>query len=181
MAEEEKKLAGEEETEPSEGVNDNVETLKRVREQWKEKVAEYLAGWQRAQADFENYKKRTEQERSEQISWANAELIKKLLPVLDDFDRAFFNLPHKVKEPEWVEGFRLIYRKFLAVLESEGLVEVECVGDEFNPAIHDAVMQQEGEEGMVLDRLCKGYKLKDKWLRAPQVIVGNGVGPAAEK
>jgi molecular chaperone GrpE len=108
-------------------------------------------------------------------------LIKKLLPVLDDLDRAFVNLPPEVKEPEWAEGFKLIHRKFLGVLESEGLVEVECVGEEFNPTIHDAVMQHEGKEGVVLDKLCKGYKLKDKWLRAPQVIVGKGVDPAAEE
>ncbi len=181
MAEEERKQAGEDVAELSEESSNDVEILKRERDKWKGKADEYLAGWQRAQADFENYKKRTEQERSEQINWANAVLIKKLLPVLDDLDRAFVNLPPEVKEPEWAEGFKLIHRKFLGVLESEGLVEVECVGEEFNPTIHDAVMQHEGKEGVVLDKLCKGYKLKDKWLRAPQVIVGKGVDPAAEE
>ena len=181
MAEEEKKPAGEEVTELSEESSNDVETLKREREQWKGKAADNLASWQRAQADAENYRKRTEQERSDQVSWANAALIKKLLPVVDDLDRAFANLPHEVKEPEWVEGFKLIHRKFLCVLESEGLEEVECVGEKFDPAIHDAVMQKEGKEGVVLNKLCKGYKLKDKWLRAPQVVVGNGITPAAEK
>lgn len=181
MAEEEKKITGKEAAEMSESTSEDVETLKREGEQWKGKADEYLAGWQRAQADFENYRKRAEQERSEQVNWANAALIKKLLPVLDDFDRSFTNLPPEVKEPDWVEGFKLIHRKFLGLLESEGLVEVECVGEEFNPAVHDAVVQQEGKEGVVLDKLCKGYKLKDKWLRAPQVIVGNGVGSATEK
>jgi len=153
---------------------EDMDDLKQEQTQEQDKAEEYLATLQRVKADFENYKKRVEQERSEQIGWANAELVKKLLPVLDDFDRAFVNLPHDVEEPDWIEGFRLIHRKLLSILESEGVVEVECEGEQFDPAIHDAVMQQEGEEGVVLDKICKGYKLKDKWLRAPQVVVGKG-------
>jgi len=153
---------------------EDVDELKREQAEEQDKAEEYLATLQRVKADFENYKKRVEQERSEQVSWANAELVKKLLPVLDDLDRAFANLPNNLEEPDWVEGFKLIHRKLLSTLESEGLVEVECEGEQFDPAVHDAVMQQEGEEGVVLDKICKGYKLKDKWLRAPQVIVGKG-------
>ncbi len=166
----------EETPELDEVIETDFDVLKQDLAQKKEKAEEYLATLQRVKADFENYKKRVEQEKGEQINWANAELIKKLLPVLDDLDRAFANLPHNVKEPDWLDGFQLIYRKLLSVLEAEGLVEVECEGEKFDPAIHDAVMQQEGEDGVVLDKICKGYKLKDRWLRAPQVVVGKGFG-----
>ena len=164
----------EETPELDEVIETDIDVLKQDLAQEKEKAEEYLATLQRMKADFENYRKRVEQEKSDQINWANAELIKKLLPVLDDLDRAFANLPHKVKETDWLDGFKLIQRKLLSVLEAEGLVEIECEGEKFDPAVHDAVMQQEGEEGMVLDKICKGYKLKDRWLRAPQVIVGKG-------
>lgn len=165
---------------PAEIGETDVYIIRQELAQEKEKVGEYLATLQRVKADFENYKKRVEQDRSEQVGWANADLIKKLLPVVDDLDRAFVNLPHESKKPAWIDGFRLIYRKLLSVLEAEGLAEVECEGEHFDPAIHDAVMQQEGKEGVVLDKVCKGYKLKDRWLRAPQVIVGKGFESAAD-
>jgi molecular chaperone GrpE len=174
LADEFKELSGEELPELTEAGKLDVEILKQERAQEKERAEAYLTSLQRVKADFDNYKKRVEQERHDQVGWANAELIKKLLPVLDDLDRAFAGLPHKAKEANWVEGFKLIHRKLLSVLEAEGVVEVECVGEQFDPNIHDAVMQREGEEGVVLDKVCKGYKLKDRWLRAPQVVVGNG-------
>ncbi len=139
----------------------------------KELAEQYLAKWQRAQADFANYKKRTEQDKAEIAKFANADLIRSLLPAIDDFERALENIPEDVNS-EWVEGIELIYRKLMAVLESQGLSIIEAEGKDFDPNFHQAVSHQEGEEGKVIEELQKGYLLHDRLLRPTMVNVGNG-------
>ena len=148
------------------------ESLKEALEAEKEKAEKYLANWQRAEADFINYKKRNEQERAEMASFANATLIADLLPVLDDFERALDNVPDDSDDPAWVDGVRLIYRKLRAVLEDRGLSRIEAVGSEFDPNFHEAVMCVEGEEGKVCEEIKKGYMLRERLLRPSMVTVG---------
>jgi len=165
-----------------EGAED-LASLKKALEEAKEKAEKYLVNWQRAEADFVNYKRRSEQERAEMASFANATLITDLLPVLDDLERALENASDDFDGPAWVDGIRLIYCKLKAVLEDQGLLEVEAEGKEFDPNLHEAVMCVEGEEGKVCEEIQKGYKIGDRLLRPAKVKVGKegGVEPIEER
>jgi molecular chaperone GrpE len=155
-------------------VEGNIETLKRNIAEEKEKSDKYLSNWQRAEADFSNYKKRAEQEKNETTAYANWALVLNLLPVLDDMERAITSLPPKLAKLTWVDGILLIHRKLRAVLESQGLTEIEAIGKPFEPSLHEAVAQVEGKEGIVINEVQRGYKLKDKLLRPSLVVVGKG-------
>lgn len=140
----------------------------------RQKAENYLESWKRAQADFINYKRRAEQEKQEMGQYANAQLILGLLPVLDDFERAFDNATPKEAKPEWVAGVKLIENKFRAILSTQGLTPIDAVGKPFDPALHEAVMRAPGEDGIVVQEMRRGYKLNDRVLRPSQVVVGNG-------
>lgn len=140
----------------------------------KAKAAEYLAGWQRAQADFINYKRRCEQEKEDIIKYGNSEFVLKILPVMDDFERAFSHMPSGKATHGWLEGMKALERKFRAFLEGEGLTEIEAIGKSFDPNLHEAVTQVEGDEGIIVKEFEKGYKLKDRVIRHSKVAVGNG-------
>jgi molecular chaperone GrpE len=153
---------------------EDIETLQQALAEEKEKAEKYLANWQRSQADFDNYKKRSEQEVGEVIELASSALISNLLPIMDDLERAFASVPAELDESNWTEGIKLIYNKFKATLEAQGLTEIEAEGEPFDPRLHEAVMQQEGEEGMVVEETQKGYKFRGKVIRPSLVIVGKG-------
>jgi len=140
----------------------------------KQKAEDYLESWKRAQADFINYKRRAEQEKQEMGQYANAQLILSLLPVLDDFERAFDNTTPKEAKTEWVAGVKLIENKFRSILSAQGLTQIDAVGKPFDPSLHEAVMHAQGEEGIVVQEMRRGYKLNDRVLRPSQVVVGNG-------
>ena len=179
MSNEEKDLSPEEmsvqreEDVASEELED-VESLRKALAEEKAKAENYLANWQRAQADFINYKRRIEQERNETVKFANATLALDLLPVLDDLERALDNITPKLAGLTWVDGIGLIYRKLQAILELHGLTEIEALGQPFDPNLHEAVLYGEGEEGKVVEELQKGYKLHDRVLRPTMVKVGKG-------
>ncbi len=181
MTEEDKVVSENEVSEIAGAEEVNVEGLKQTLAEEKAKAEKYLTNWQRAEADFSNYKKRAEQEKSELADFANAMPILNLLPVLDDLERAFVSLSPKLAGLTWVDGIRLIHRKLQAVLEAQGLAEIKAVGQPFNPSLHEAVMYQEGEEGVVIDEVQKGYKLKDRVLRPSLVVVGKGKEGKAEE
>ena len=153
----------------------DLETLQQALAEEKEKAEKYLANWQRCQADFVNYKQRAEQEKGEIIEFANSTLICNLLPIMDDLERAFTSVPADLEESNWTEGIRLIYNKFKTTLEAPGLTEIEARGEPFDPRLHEAVMQQDGKEGMVIEELQKGYKFKEKVIRPSLVTVGRGI------
>ena len=159
---------------PGVAETEDVEALKQALAEEKTKAETNLAGWQRAQADFVNYKRRTEQEKEEVSKFANAALIFSLLPILDDLERAFTSVPHNLAKLSWVDGIRLIERKLWATLEAQGLSAIEALGEPFDPNLHEAAMHGEGKEGIVIDELQKGYKLHDRVIRPAMVAVGNG-------
>lgn len=138
------------------------------------RAEKYLANWQRAQADFENYKRRTEQEKEDLIKYANSALILKLLSTIDDLERAFGTIPEDGVDAGWLEGIKLIERKLMSGLESQGLSRIQAVGQMFDPNLHEAVRQDNGKDGAVIGELQSGYKLHDRVLRPSQVVVGNG-------
>jgi molecular chaperone GrpE len=176
LAEEDKAVS---ESEASEPTGDDIESLKETLVQEKEKAERYLDSWQRTEADFRNYKAREEKEKKELIDWANSTLVCDILPVLDAFDRAFEGVTPTDEGLSWITGFRQIQKMLLDVLGKHGLDEMKCVGETFDPNFHEAIVQQEGAEDVILDEVRKGYKLKDKLLRAPQVVVGKGSEPSA--
>jgi molecular chaperone GrpE len=156
--------------EPEEQVADLAQALSNE----KEKSAEYLASWQRAQADFLNYKRRTEQEHQDFCSFANADLVRALLPALDDLDRALEHVPPRHAKSDWVEGVRAVARKFRASLEAQGVKPILALGLPFDPTVHEAIRQEAGPEGVVVSEYQKGYTLNDKLLRCARVVVGSG-------
>ena len=158
----------------SDEISEDIETLEQALVEEKEKAEKYLTNWQRCQADFVNYKQRTEQEKKETIDFANSAFISKLLPVMDDLERAFASIPAELDDSSWTEGIKLIYNKLKATLEARGVTEIEAKGELFDPHLHEAVMQQDGEDGVVIEETQKGYKFKEKVIRPSLVIVGKG-------
>jgi molecular chaperone GrpE len=138
----------------------------------REKAQSYLASWQRAAADYQNFKRRVDQEREELGRLANAALMINLLPLLDDLERALQNVDARLAGLTWLDGIRLIYRKFQALLEMNGITEIEADGAAFDPNVHEAVMFGDGEDGKVISVVQKGYKLGGRVLRPAMVVVG---------
>ena len=142
--------------------------------QAKEEAQKCLANWQRAEADFQNYKRRVEQERDETRRFASAALIINILPILDDLERALMSVDAHLAGLTWLDGVRLIYRKLQLILENAGVSAIEVEGQQFDPRYHEAVMHADGPEGQVLAEVQRGYKLHDRVLRPAMVVVGKG-------
>jgi molecular chaperone GrpE len=138
-------------------------------------AAANLDGWQRARAEFTNYKKRSEAERSQLVFLTGVKIIEKLLPVIDDFDRALANRPDELPDHGWIEGVRLTRRKLVGLLEDEGLSLIEVApGQAFDPTLHEAVTHEESEqfsEGQIIAEVQKGYRIGDRVLRPSLVRV----------
>ncbi len=159
--------------EPEVSEVEDIEALKQAVAEEKAKAEANLANWQRAQADFINYKRRSEQDKEETAKFANSILMLNLLPILDDLERAFASLPPRLAKLTWVDGIRLIERKLRASLEAQGLSEIKAQGEPFDPNLHEAVRHGKGKEGIVIEELQKGYKLHDRVIRPAMVVVGN--------
>lgn len=125
----------------------------------------------RLQADFINFKKRTEKDKINTIAYANEDLICDLLPVIDNFERALETAGSE--ESSILEGTKLIYDQLIKVIEEHGLEEIEALGEKFDPNYHHAVLMEESEddEGTILEVFQKGYKLKEKVVRPSMVKV----------
>lgn len=160
--------------EPEVTEQESAEKLRQVLAEEKTKAERYLANWQRTQADYVNYKQQSEQEKEGIRQFANAALVLNLLPILDDLERAFASLPSNAEAPSWLEGFKLIGRKLRANLEKQGLSPIEAVGEPFDPRLHEALRQDKGKEGIVIEEMQKGYKFRDRVIRPSQVVVGSG-------
>jgi molecular chaperone GrpE len=137
---------------------------------------DYKDQWLRATADYKNFKRRSDAERAELIRSASQGLILKLLPVIDDFDRAIANIPPEVASTSWWGGAQLIAQKLRTVLESEGVAPIAALDAPFDPNQHEAVLYEDapGKEGTVVEELQKGYKIGDRVLRPTMVKVGRG-------
>lgn len=144
------------------------------------KIAELTSDLQRVAADFANYRRRNEAERAEFAKFAKADLIAKLLDVLDGYDRALATVPEDLRGQPWVEGMWLVERKLRSILESEGLTPVDSVGKAFDPYIHEAIAHVESPEpeGTVVDEVQKAYRLHDRVIRPALVTVAKGAGSA---
>ena len=128
----------------------------------------------RQMAEFDNYRKRTDKEKKQNYEIGASDFILKFLPVVDNFERGLGAMTDADKESSFAQGIEMIYKQLTKVLEDEGVTVIEAQGKEFDPMLHNAVMQQPSEEyesGIEIQELQKGYKYKDKVLRHSMVMV----------
>lgn len=157
-----------------------VAELREQLQQEKDRAEENLRQWQRAAADYQNLKRRGEQERGEATRFAQVALVINLLPVYDDLDRALGTVDANLAGLNWVQGISAIHRKFANTLEAMDVHEIDTEDATFDPDQHEAVGQMGGEEGKILHVVQKGYRLGDRVVRPTMVMVGNGQ-PAADE
>ncbi len=157
-----------EETAPEPSEEDELQARLRAAES---KAEEHLVDLQRLAAEFDNFRKRAARDQGDLVTRANERLVKELLPVLDDLERAL-GAAEQHEGAKLEEGVRLVHRALASVLEREGLAEIETEGM-FDPHVHEALLTQpaEAEEGTVIDVLQKGYRLGDRVLRPARVVV----------
>ena len=158
------------------GAQARIAELEQELAEARERADRFHSNWQRSAADFQNWKRRTDQEKAETGRNAEGALTVDLLRVLDDFDRAFMALPLELRALTWVEGVYMIGQKLYAVLQSKGLSPIEAAGQEFDPYQHEAVLREEGAEGseklVVVQELQRGYRFHERVIRPTMVKVG---------
>lgn len=147
------------------------EALQKRLEEAQAQAAENLDGWQRAQAEFINYKNRVMRDRDMDYVAMKGDIIKKVLPILDDLQRALANRP---EDSSWASGMELIARKFQNILEAEGLKRIEAAGQPFDPNFHEAISSEPNEDvesGHVIEVVQNGYTLGERVIRPATVRV----------
>ena len=148
-----------------------VEALKKQLEEAEAKASEYKDSWMRSQAEFQNYRKRLERDNEVMRVQMKGDIVKKILPVLDDLERALQNRP---ADESWADGIELIVRKFQTVLESDGVKRIEAEGREFDPNFHEAISHEPNEAvpgGHVIAVVQNGYMLGERVIRPALVRV----------
>ena len=139
-----------------------------------EKIAELNDRLIRQMAEFDNFRKRTEKENQQMYGIGAADVIEKLLPVVDNFERGLAAMTEEEKNTSFAQGIELVYKQLMTTLEGMGVTVIEAVGVEFNPDFHNAVMQapsEEYESGIITQELQRGYLYKDKVVRHSMVMV----------
>ncbi len=141
-----------------------------------EKIEELTDKLTRQMAEFDNFRKRTEKEKSAMYEIGAKDIIEKILPIVDNFERAFQTVADDDKEDAFVVGMEMIYKQILTMLEGVGVKPIEAVGQEFNPDLHNAVMHVEDEEvgeNIIVEEFQKGYTYRDSVVRYSMVKVAN--------
>jgi molecular chaperone GrpE len=162
------------ELDDGEPVEDTVEVLQASLGEITTKAEEYLDGWQRARADFANYKKRVLRENTDIRQMARGEVIKLYLDIADDLGRALQEKPESREEGTWADGIEIIFQKLRSRLEAEGIKPMNPLGEEFDPNIHEALMKEESDEyetGQIIEVMQEGYWIGEKVLRPALVRV----------
>lgn len=148
--------------------------FKKKKDKKDEKIEELTDQVKRQMAEFENFRKRTEKEKTQMFDMGAKTVIEKILPIVDNFERGFTTVEETDKEDAFVQGMDKIYKQLMTELEAIGVKPIEAVGQEFNPDFHNAVMQvasEEYESGVVAQELLKGYTYKDAVVRHSMVAV----------
>jgi molecular chaperone GrpE len=140
------------------------------------KIDELTRGWQRTQADFVNFRKRTEEDRQKLRSSSQIDVILSILPVVDNFRLSTQHLPKELENNNWAEGIQHIERQLEQILTDLGVERIEALGEHFNPAVHEAIetVASDQPEGMIVEESSVGYKLGDQVIRASRVKVASG-------
>ena len=167
------KEAGAEEAAAPEGKK-KLFSKKEKKDPLKEKVEELNDRVMRQMAEFDNYRKRTEKEKAQMFEQGQGSVLEKLLPVIDNFERGLAAIPEAEKDGAFADGMNKIYKQLITEMENLGVTPIEAVGKEFDPNLHNAVMQVESKEyesGVVAQELQKGYMFRDTVLRHSMVGV----------
>ena len=153
----------------------DIEAITAERDAAQQKADEFLAGLQRERAEFANYRRRTTEEREQMLGLAGEDLIRKVLVLADDFDRAIDARPAEIATEPWVEGVAAIDRKLRALLESEGVSQIDASpGTPFDPREHEAIASVAGtnrQDGEIVEEVRRGYRLRDRVVRPALVAV----------
>jgi molecular chaperone GrpE len=181
QAEEEEAQRTEEQVDPEiiieEEIDDlSIDEVKSKLSATQQKAEESYQKYLRAQADFDNFRRRTQKEKEDQAKYASLSVIEQLLPALDNFERALTASKGAQDAESLAKGVEMVLRQMEQVLGAEGLETIPTVGEAFDPTVHQAVMQEESDEfesGTVIAELQKGYKLKDKVIRPAMVKVSS--------
>lgn len=142
--------------------------------EWEVKAAEYLAGWKRAQADLENYRKRSDEEKQSFMKFAHSDVLLQILPVLDNFKRAAEHVPDETNLRNWVTGIKAIEKQFEQIMNNNGVTQIPVtIGAPFDPTMHEALMSEESEQepDTITGEIEPGYMLHGRVLRAAKVKV----------
>ena len=147
-----------------------------------ERAERLLANWQRAQADLANYRKQVEREQQELLQLAATGLMADTLPILDDLERAFGSIPANLRSLTWIDGVWLVYKKMEAILSARGMEVVEAeAAQAFDPNLHQALSEVEGEAGKIVEVVQKGYTIGGRLLRPALVTIGKGSASTEEE
>jgi molecular chaperone GrpE len=155
-------------------LEEKMDLIKAAWETSEAKAAEYLDGWQRAKAEFANYKKRVNRDREQYNKDAVGRVVKNYLPVVDDLERALKDRPEDAQASAWASGIELVYRKLVSTLENDGVSRIEAEGEMFDPNLHEAVAQIDSpdhESGQVVEVIQMGYKIGERVLRPARVCI----------
>jgi len=152
-------------------IEGDFDALRATLEQEQARAEQNLNNLKRAQADFINYKRRSEAEKAEAVGLGKSLAYFSVLPILDDFSRALSSVPEKAAVEPWAQGMALIEKKLRQILTREGINPMKTVGEKFDPGLHEAVLRCPGEEGIIVEELQSGYTYQGKVLRPAQVKV----------
>lgn len=172
-------------------MDEQQKTLEEQLTECKQKAEEYLIGWQRERADFTNYKKDEAKLREDTRFYIKSKIIYEFLTVLDNFDLALKHMPEDLKNNNWIMGVSHIRQQLEMILKSEGAEEIKCIGEKFDPAMHEALEEveatgeeresggsthsinsgQAGSPQVILEELQKGYKLDGRVIRPAKVKI----------
>lgn len=154
--------------------DDKDESIEVKYQQLEAEKTELFEKYLRLQAEYDNYRKRTQREKAADLTYKSQKLATELLPVIDNFERALQTASDDKAVKSFFEGMEMIYRNLLTVLEAEGIEVIPAVGEVFDPTMHQAVMQVQDDQydsNIVVEELQKGYRLKDRVLRPAMVKV----------
>ena len=171
---EEEEMSGEEDAKSKEGEKKKVFKKKDKKDKKDEQIEALTDQVKRQMAEFDNFRKRTEKEKSSMYEMGAKSVIEKILPVIDNFERGLDTVPEDEADSPFTEGMRMIYKQLMTELDNIGVKPIEALGAEFNPDFHNAVMQVESEEyesGHVAQELQKGYMYRDSVVRHSMVAV----------
>lgn len=151
-----------------------VDELKKQLAATQAQAEEYLNGWKRAKADLDNFEKRESKAMYENLKYANTNLILEILPVLDNYDRAFAGLTEEENKSGWVQGFKYIQTQLQQILEKNNVKKFNSAGEQFDPLKHEALEKIKGPENQIMEEVVPGYTFHDKIIRHAKVKVGSG-------
>ncbi len=164
------------EEQPEEAKEEKKGFFKKKKDPRDEKIEELNDRVKRQMAEFENFRKRTDKEKSSMYEMGARDIVEKILPVVDNFERGLSSIPEESKATPFADGMEKIYKQFQKTLEEAGVKPIEAVGQEFDPNFHNAVMHVEDEslgENIVAEELLKGYMYRDSVVRHSMVKVAN--------